>query len=529
MTAVVLAAALVAGTVVVQSASATASGVAGREGYTAGLDESFGIQGRARLWLVGEASPVRFLMPPTGGTLLAAGSSDGRVFRLDVRGRPDKDYAGWLVPPAPRALPFTVGAASLDPRGRVVVAGSLARDLSLGRFAYEPAVGRLTASGSPDRSFGSKGVAVIGTVGDGFVASVRADQQRILAASRLSGPSGRLVLAAFRTDGSPDVGYTPAGVTALPVVPGASAPVLDGADGALFAFGTVFAPPGKQLVLARYGASGTLRSDFGTHGVVRSRLLADADSVLPTGAQQAPLLVARADRRTGTVTIARLTADGALDPSFGVHGIARIRLGTAPVDASLARLPGGGVAAVAGIRGALAASVLDRFGRPARSFGAGGVQCLAFGGDSELPAVFRPIAAAGDRGLTVAATVRESDTNDITVARFRWHAPRGLACVSSALRGRNIRFSAVQALAGRLELALHAVGPSGRPGRLVGTVRFERRHAGARADLWNQRLRGQRVRCQDLVALPRLRSASGRIVGVDAPLALRPNCPGPVV
>lgn len=498
---------------------------AGRDAFVAGLVGSFGVDGRylqiERVASTFEDLPVRVLVDSDRG-VLAVTTFD--VLRLSPDGRRDRSYAG---PPAS----FNVRDAELDAAGRLVVSGRIGGVALADYRVADPAIGRLLRSGQPDPTFGTAGIARLpGPLGiQGEFTVVRPVRGGILAAG-VGAPAGRdyrALVARIRGEGVPDEGFGPGGLRAL-AVEARRPEALDGGDGAVLT--TTPVTRGGGSVLSRWLPSGSLDAAFGAGG--RAMLPdADADTVAAPPRAGARIMVAWAERATGSVAVAALSRSGVLDRSFGRGGTARVRLG-APADVpSVALGPDGGLAVVAGIRGSLAAVRLDRDGHPVASFGAGGVGCMPVEtqGFDGLPGLFHAQAAFSPAGLTVAGKADWEDTGEIVVARMRWRAPRALTCTSAIERGGVIRISGVRSRSGRLEIVLRKPGRRGRPGRRVGTVRFAQRGAGAHADLWNRRLHGRRLGCQALVASPRLVSAGGRVLGIDAPFAVYPNCPGPDV
>lgn len=431
------------------------------------------------------------------------------VERLDADGHFDRSYGFSFL-----ALDGEVSAA-----GRLVVPGSV-------RGA--PALSRRLKSGRPDPAFGAAGITRFalpsGLEGVLFAVRLRADGGVIGAGiATRRGDSKAVATLVVRADdrGVPDESFGPGGVRVLPRTVGLPA-ALDGDAGA---FLVVARADGGGAVLSRRLAGGSLDEEFGTSGRVR---LPGADAVAAPPRAGSRVVVAWAEPKTGTVTLAALSRSGTLDAAFGKGGVVRVGLGASATGMSITASPEGGVVLVAGIRGALAAVAFDRFGKPERSFGASGAACVPFEGptDDGLVAAFSAQAAASPAGLTVAWTTEQGEPGVMTIARMRWRAPRALTCTSAVQRGDAIRFSGVRSRTGRLELVLRRPGRGGRPGRLVATVRFATRAAGARADLWNRHLHGRRVPCQALIATPRLVSPGGRILGGDAPLPLYPNCPG---
>lgn len=515
-----LAATLVCGYVCVGPGSgntlAASSIDAGRNAVGAGLVRSFGQAGRAEIARGDLAAPGRVVVDRGGGVLV---SSSVVVLRLTSSGRHDPRYLGL------RDARFSsLGDLHLDPSGRLVVSGSV---------GSAPALARLLPSGRRDPAFGAAGVvrlALPAGLAGGLSSVGQAAGGGLVAAGlgvrRTDFRPVAVLLARVDGRGAPDASFGPGGVRVLPL--GAGPPrALDGDAGAFLA--TSRLPAGRALLWRRL-ADGSPDLRFGAGGRLA---VPGALAVAAPPRAGARIVVAWVNREAGEVRVAAVTPSGELDRFFGSGGVARVGFGVPPDSPSLTTAPDGGVAVTAGIRGSLAAAVLDGYGRPAKSFGANGASCVPVEGDGSggLTRVSAARAAGSEVGLTVAWVAGFDDSFDdvATVARMRWRAQRALTCTSAIERGGVIRISGVRSRSGRLEIVLRKPGRRGRPGRRVGTVRFAQRGAGAHADLWNRRLHGRRLGCQALVASPRLVSAGGRVLGVDAPFAVYPNCPGPDV
>ncbi|MBI4740881.1 MAG: hypothetical protein HY777_04860 [Betaproteobacteria bacterium] len=167
----------------------------------------------------------------------------------------------------------------------------------------------------------------------------------------------------------------------------------------------------QKLLVARYGATGTLDASFGSGGVTTTQVLptsngsfANAMTVQPDG----KIILAGATQFDGAnfeTALARFNTDGSLDASFGVNGVVATRIGNGVTSiqdggvdetfAALALLPDGRIVAAgyAKIGGnyVLAIARYNTNGGLDISFGSGGIVTTNTGGDPYLTgAVLQP-------------------------------------------------------------------------------------------------------------------------------------------
>jgi len=232
-----------------------------------------------------------------------------------------------------------VAAAVLDPQNRYLVVGNdpdgnvnLVRYLASG--AYDPnfASGHMSIQPIPATSLMfATGVALT------------ADGHIIVVGGTIPSSSA-IVIARLYSDGGLDTSFgAPAGsgggalggVVITPTGESSSTAegvALDG-DGNIYVCGTTFYPPSNRFLLAKYTASGALDTSFGDAGVVVTALGStddEAAAVAVVSANGTRIVVAgttREDTAAGQVYgvgLVRYIADGgALDPTFGYDGSIR--------------------------------------------------------------------------------------------------------------------------------------------------------------------------------------------------------------
>ncbi len=233
------------------------------------LDPSFGTGGRIALGSFATKARLGALAVDSGGRPVVADEPDGlAVRRFTVRGRVDGSF-GRRGRAVVAGRKFAVATAvTVHAGGRVVGAGPLA-----GRGATGLVVARLNPDGSPDLSFGARGVSVLrppqAAAGE-VVLRVLATPDGVLVLG------SRLTLARLTNTGSLDPRFGTDGYLRSPVPPVAPPPANDSESTTLrggFSVDLLAQPAGSLLLLAEnvYDA---------THGGFTDPLLS---MVSPTG------------------------------------------------------------------------------------------------------------------------------------------------------------------------------------------------------------------------------------------------------
>ena len=281
------------------------------------LDASFGSGGK------------QIVPPPAGATgavsfVLGVGP-DGRIWQVSRVGLADGEYhigvviydpddgaplavpgpdSPWLLPDVPGGS-STIGAIAFQPDGKVVLAGGF---MPTGAPGSVHLIVRLTAAGALDTAPGT---------GFGTTGFVKATM-----------PVGAM--------GSDARGVAIQG------------------DKVIVAGIMSTTPSGQQIFVARYNANGTLDGGFGSGGYQLIGTAAHEEATDVTVLPDNRIVVSGSGDRggQGDIVLARLTANGALDPSFGSGGIAEHDLsGRSDGNLALARAPDGKLV-VAGFRAA---------------------------------------------------------------------------------------------------------------------------------------------------------------------------------
>lgn len=363
-------------------------GVVERRDAAGRLDPAFGDGGILTVRDVGVSGGITGLAVQGDGSILFGDWQDGgcggsaTVHRLQANGAPDPSFGSAGVS---ATVPLPVERIVLDSSGRILVAGS-AYGSPCGKTSppAELTVARLLPDGSLDTGFGNGGVVVVAksTFGSGNAdgLAVREDGTILVA--------GLDSLAALLPNGSLDPGFGNGGVVvakgarALLAVPGDKAVVASSSS-------TACCPGPGDFVLSQYLSNGSLDGSFGDGGRVSLDVSAiDEASALALAPSGDIVLAGDATAKTScgggdcgfTPILARFTAAGVVDPSFGQSGWTAVETpkrpasGYGPRIAALAIATGGQVLGAGGAGPLSDAFAFARLadGSPDPSFGGSG-------------------------------------------------------------------------------------------------------------------------------------------------------------
>lgn len=281
-------------------------------------DPAFGSDGRRVItsapWPLGDIK-IRFVAHQRDGKYLFGGWCDTApqqrsaiVLRVDAGGVPDPTFgdAGWAALPVP--WPSQFKSIALDGDDRIVLAGW---DGDLSNTAHVPLLARFLSDGSPDASFG---------IGTGYVRLVDVPSappqggwiSNALAADR----DGSLLLALtvdedldsmdggivrVRADGTLDTTFGVAGLRRIDLENGSRIDALAvRGDGRIVATGFInHTGGGRDVLVARLDADGSLDNGFDGNGVVRYELDPQTDTATALGFSGGKPLIAGYAQRGG--------------------------------------------------------------------------------------------------------------------------------------------------------------------------------------------------------------------------------------
>lgn len=345
---------------------------------TTSVDVTINAQGTAPHSLP-TAATVRF----TSGNLVAQ-----EPLTVTVRGLPgviDTSFAGGAVVTPVNASEDYAHAVALQADGKTVVAGTTA--ISTGTVV---ALVRYQRDGAIDPSFGIGGKVTlqVGARGDSARAiAIQPDGKIVVAGwTDSTGTDSNFLVLRFRADGTLDPSFADGGKFVLPIGTGtdrAHAVAIQD-DGKIVVGGeslTATNTTGRDFALIRLRADGTLDPQFGNGGkvVTPMGLQGVSDTVyalaLPIVNGEQRIVAAGGE---GDFVIARYTAAGILDASFGnggkVMGLFNSNIGQAR---AVTLLPGGRMVVAGGIFNDFAAVQLKEDGTPDATFGNGGKVVVA--------------------------------------------------------------------------------------------------------------------------------------------------------
>lgn len=236
--------------------------------------------------------------------------------------------------------------------GKIIIGGPVEHDTSATGDAAKDtdiAVLRFNQDGTLDGEFGDEGIAVIDLsagkqvnqntfVGDNsWGIGALPDGRVVILASSLAEGDGRtdsdLLVVALDEDGERDTGFGDGGRTVIDVARSSINPrgVLIEEDGTIVATGYGSINGVVQPVLARLSAAGELDASFGDGGIATAAVLpgvAESYAVYPQGDHYITAGYGRGADTTEKVDLIvnRWSGDGRLDKSFGEDGTTRIDL-----------------------------------------------------------------------------------------------------------------------------------------------------------------------------------------------------------
>ncbi|WP_216320738.1 Calx-beta domain-containing protein [Deinococcus aestuarii] len=286
------------------------------------LDPGFGTGGKVTTPFGGDETAMA--LQSDGKIVMVGGRTDAFVLaRYNPGGNLDPSFGTGgtvttdLIPGG--IVQEVANGLALQPDGKIVVVGYTRVGLP---FSF--ALARYNADGSPDPSFGAGGKVTTGVSGRAFAVALQPDGKIVVAGDDTVGEDFRL--ARYNPDGSLDASFGSAGVvtTDLAGAPDVARNIVIQPNGAIVVSGDPFSPDGLTG-MARYTAGGSLDSSFGAGGklTLTGAALGAGLALQPDGR-----FVLVGSERTGTVTnaarfaVRRLNADGSPDPGFGTAGSA---------------------------------------------------------------------------------------------------------------------------------------------------------------------------------------------------------------
>ena len=286
------------------------------------LDTSFGTFGRVSFGF-GAKEVARAVVVQPDGKIVAAGTTgldsaaNVMVARFNPDGTPDGSFGflGYRVVDFGGADDFG-HALAMAPDGKIVVAGhnhkGFQRDSAM-------IVARFNSDGSPDNTFDLDGkfqrVIVSGVSNVAYAALVQPDLKIVLAGVA----GGDFALLRVNEDGSLDESFGASGATITDLGNTDSiAGLARQENGSLVVAGSSTSATGSDFALARYTANGVLDTSFGTDGKV-SVDFGGVDTAYAIDLRADGVIVA-AGCSQDLFAVAQILPEGLLDPAFNGSG-----------------------------------------------------------------------------------------------------------------------------------------------------------------------------------------------------------------
>ena len=302
------------------------------------LDPGFGDDGLVRLpiGIFGAASFAGIQQPDGKLVLAGLANHDFAVARLMPNGETDRTFSIDGVATADFFGSYDIANTALSrPDGRIVIAGTARK----ADGTSDIAAARFKPNGAIDQDFGNAGKATVDIDGGAdFAQSMTAEvggDLIIAGGTRDGAGSTKAILVRLHGDGNLDSSFGTDGVISFEF-PGVSAAWFNDvelqADGKFLVAGSVEGASGSDILVARVTAEGDLDPGFSGDGV----LLVDVEGADDEGYSIAIqpdsriLIGGYAGRPTAGLkdgTLVRVNGDGSLDAEFGAGGIASAALG----------------------------------------------------------------------------------------------------------------------------------------------------------------------------------------------------------
>ena len=406
------------------------------------LDSAFSGDGIAVLPASASSAAQRLALDSAGRILVAGGRiPSGLVlarWRDDGTVDPSFGVGGIssLVPPNNASV--SVGGMSLQPDGKIVVAGGLGAAGAGGKGDF--LLLRCGANGNLDTSLGNQGYLTADFNGGsdwGVGVALEANGKIVVAGTATMNATGRdFAMARFRGDGSPLPGYGDLDPTfdfdgrASTMLPSWSNrewghAVAVQADGKILAAGKAE----NDFALARFLADGQPDPSFGIDGRVATDLRGtdvDPEQIHDLAIQADGKIVAAGETDVGYIGVVRYLADGKLDSSFGTGGTVKFGFtaaGGAIYGARGVVLLADGKIVLAGTAelggtntGDFGLARLHPDGTLDTTFGTGGIVITPFPGNGVDDAY--DVALQSDGKIVVAGTTGGGTSIDMAIARY---------------------------------------------------------------------------------------------------------------
>lgn len=270
-----------------------------------------------------------------GAAAGGSGTGEFAVARHETDGGLDPTFGsgGMVTTPIAGGQGDEARSVAIQPNGKIVVGGT---------DSYQRvAVVRYRANGTLDDSFGGDGIVRRDlSGGEDVVHDIAIQANGRIVAVGYAGREPRFTILRYRSDGRLDRSFGDRGTVQIERRWGVARSVALQPDGRIVVTGY----DSHGLLIARYLPDGSLDDSFGGDGLVRKVV----NEIFPLAVAIAPggKIVVGGDYDIFARGLARFTADGRLDDTFGGDGVVRTRVGTGEqAVAGLAIQPNGRIVA----------------------------------------------------------------------------------------------------------------------------------------------------------------------------------------
>jgi uncharacterized delta-60 repeat protein len=292
------------------------------------LDTAFGVNGRVAVELGAGNSGHAVVVQPDGRIVVAGSSLQGAsrhfsLVRFNRDGSLDTTFngTGAVITPVSSGDSEALALGQL-PDGRIIAAGyghnGVDRDFALVCYF---------ADGSLDLSFGENGVVIdrVGNSHEEITAMLVDSEGMITVAGSVTGTTGRvLAVARYYPDGAPDAAFGEGGASLVGVGADATAEgIVAGVQGGLVVSGSCEADGHTTLMLVGLTSSGAIDPGFGVNGVaVASESFAATEGYGLAVDSEGLLYLAGSTGVAGhrDAALFRFRANGEPDTAFGDQG-----------------------------------------------------------------------------------------------------------------------------------------------------------------------------------------------------------------
>lgn len=197
-------------------------------------------------------------------------------------------------------------------------------------------IARYTSSGVLDSTFGTSGVttSLIGTSTSGSAIGLQTSNSIIVVGSAILSGVSKIIVTRFTSSGSVDTSFGSSGVTMIDIAQSRGNGVAIQSNDTIIVGGTAFGLSNPQATVTKLLVDGTIDTTFGTNGT--TQILSPnsvSDSLISLGIQpQSGNILATCAALIGTNQIpasstCRLTTSGTIDTTFGSNGFVTAPIG----------------------------------------------------------------------------------------------------------------------------------------------------------------------------------------------------------